>query len=190
MKKKESAKQDPETVGDQIPNPKKSAYKELLQRIPGTTKFEKFQYMRGMGFSEQQIMSSLGIKTHDAFRMMDQKADEIVANYLRYQAKTGHMQNLTNALVIGWNNVFALEQAAEAAKKLRIKYPDDRKNIYPESHVRQALSNALKEVVELQHKTPLAAAFDLFVKENIIDADNSKKMGGRKMHVFPDQLKN
>ena len=52
-----------------------------------------------------------------------------------------------------------------------------------------ALSNALKEVVELQHKTPLAAAFDLFVKENIIEADNAKKMGGRKMHVFPDDLK-
>jgi len=190
LKRKNYPKQDPETVGDQIPNPKKKAYKELLQRIPGTTKFEKFQYMRGMAFSEEKIMQTLGIKTHDAFRMMDQKASDIVANYLRYQAKTGHMQNLTNALVIGWNNVFALEEAAEAAKQLRIKHPNDRKNIYPESHVRQALSNALKEVVELQHKTPLAAAFDLFVKENIIEADNAKKMGGRKMHVFPDDLKN
>ena len=190
MSKSKSAKQDPETVGDQIPNPKKKSYKELLARIPGETKFEKFQYMRGMGFSEEKIMSTLGIKTHDAFRMMDQKAADIVANYIRYQAKSGHMQNLTNALVIGWNNVFALEQAADAAKALRIKHPDDRKNIYPESHVRQALANALHEVIELQHKTPLAAAFDLFIKENIIEGEHNKIKGGRKMHVFPDQLKN
>jgi len=190
MKRKNYPKQDPETVGDQIPNPKKPAYKELLQRIPGTTKFEKFQYMRGMAFSKEQIMATLGIKTHDAFRMMDQKASDIVANYLRYQAKTGHMQNLTNALVIAWNNVFALEQAADAAKKLREKHPEDRKCIYPESHVRQTLANALHEVIELQHKTPLAAAFDLFVKENIIEGDHNKIMKGRKMHVFPDQLKN
>ena len=187
--KKESAKQDPETVGDQIANPKKKSYIELLKRIPGTTKFEKFQYMRGMSFSEEQISQTLGIKTKDAFRMMDQKADAIVANYLRYLAKTGHMQNLSNALIIGWENVFALKQAAEAAKALRIKYPDDRKNIYPESHVRMALSNALKEVVELQHKTPLAAAFDQFIKENIIEADHSKK-GGKTMAVFPKDLKN
>jgi hypothetical protein len=120
---------------------------------------------------------------------MDQKADGIVANYLRYLAKTGHMQNLSNALIIGWENVFALKQAAEAAKVLREKFPDDRKNIYPESHVRMALSNALKEVVELQHKTPLAAAFDQFIKENIIEADHSKK-GDKMMAVFPKDLKN
>ena len=190
MKVKKSHKQDPATVGDQIANPKKKSYKELLARIPGTTKFEKFQYMRGMGFSEEQIRATLDIKTHDAFKMMDQKASDIVANYLRYQAKTGHMQNLTNALVIGWNNVFALQEGADAAKKLREKHPNETKYYYPETHYRQTLASALQDVIELQHKTPLAAAFDLFVKENIIEADNTKKKEGRKMHVFPDQLKN
>lgn len=189
MNKKNNPKQDPETVGDQIANPKKSEYQELLQRIPGTTKFEKFQYMRGMGMSEQTIMSALGIKTHDAFRKMDQKADELVANYLRYQAKTGHLQNLTNGLIIGWNNVFGLKQIAEDAAKLRIQNPKDRKLMYLEIHARTALSSALKEIVELQHKTPLAAAFDKFIKENIIEADLSKK-GNRKMAVFPDDLPN
>jgi len=176
--------------GDQIPNPRKQSYQDLLKRIPGNTKFEKFQYMRGMAFSEEQIMKTLNIKTADAFRMMDQKADDIVANYLRYQAKTGHMQNLSNALIIGWENVFALKQAAEAAKKLREEHPEETKYYYPENHFRTSLSNALKDVVELQHKTPLAAAFDQFVKENIIEADNSKRKEGRKMAVFPDQLKN
>ena len=128
MKRTIFPKQDPETVGDQIPNPKKKSYIQLLQRIPGETKFEKFQYMRGMGFSQDKIMLTLGIKTQNAFTLMDQKADEIVGNYLRYQAKTGHMQNLTNALVIGWNNVFALEQAAEGAQKVRTDNPDERKN--------------------------------------------------------------
>jgi hypothetical protein len=189
MNRKNYPKQDPNTVGDQIANPKKPEYIELLQRIPGVTKFEKFQYMRGMGISEQIIMSTLGIKTHDAFRKMDQKADEIVSNYLRYQAKTGHMQNLTNALIIGWENVFALKEAAEDAKKLRKEHPKDTKYYYPENHFRTSLSNALKEIVELQHKTPLAAAFDKFVKENIIEADLSKK-GGRRMAVFPDDLPN
>jgi len=184
-------KNEPETIneGDQIPNPKKESYKQLLQRIPGTTKFEKFQYMRGMSFSEEQISKTLNIKTKDAFRMMDQKADDIVGNYLRYLAKTGHMQNLSNALIIAWDNVFALKEAAESAKALRIKHPNETKFFYPENHFRQSLSSALKEVVEMQHKTPLAAAFDLFVKENIIEGDHSKK-GGKKLHVFPDHLKN
>ena len=188
MAKKENS-QNPETVGDQIANPKKQSYKDLLKRIPGTTKFEKFQYMRGMAFSEEQISQTLGIKTKDAFRMMDQKADEIVGNYLRYLAKTGHMQNLSNALIIGWENVFALKQAAEDATALRKKHPDDTKYYYPENHFRNSLSGALKEVVELQHKTPLAAAFDQFVKENIIEADHSKKKG-KSMAVFPKDLKN
>ena len=174
--------------GDQIPNPKKESYKELLKRIPGTTKFEKFQYMRGMAFNEEQILKTLNIKSKDAFRMMDQKADIIVANYLRYLAKTGHMQNLSNALIIGWENVFALKSAAEDAKKLREKHPTETKYYYPENHFRQSLSSALKEVVELQHKTPLAAAFDQFVKENIIEADHSKKNNG--MSVFPKDMKN
>lgn len=176
--------------GDQIANPKNQAYKDLLKRIPGTTKFEKFQYMRGMAFSEEQIMKTLNIKTKEAFHMMDQKADIIVANYLRYLAKTGHMQNLSNALIIGWENVFALKSAAEDATKLRKDNPNETKYYYPENHFRQSLSSALKEVVELQHKTPLAAAFDMFVKENIIEADLSKKKKGGRMAVFPDQLKN
>lgn len=186
------AKQESESnstdEGDQIPNPKKESYKQLLKRIPGTTKFEKFQYMRGMSFSEEQISKTLSIKTKDAFRMMDQKADNIVGNYLRYLAKTGHMQNLSNALIIGWENVFALKSAAEDAKKLREKHPNETKYFYPENHFRQSLSSALKDVVELQHKTPLAAAFDQFVKENIIEADHSKKNKG--MSVFPKDLKN
>lgn len=182
-------KSEPKNKNDEETSKQKKSYKELLKRIPGNTKFEKFQYMRGMAFSEQQIMKSLDLKTKDTFRKMDEKADNIVANYLRYQAKTGHMQNLSNALIIGWENVFALKDAAEAAKKLREKHPDETKYYYPENHFRTSLSSALKEVVELQHKTPLAAAFDQFVKENIIEADLSKKKGGR-MAVFPDQLKN
>lgn len=177
-----------ETEGDQIANPKTQSYKDLLKRIPGTTKFEKFQYMRGMSFNEDQIMKTLSIKTKDAFRMMDQKADDIVANYLRYLAKTGHMQNLSNALIIGWENVFALKQAAEDAKALRMKHKDEPKYYYPENHFRNSLSGALKEVVELQHKTPLAAAFDQFVKENIIEAPSNKKTKG--LAVFPKDLTN
>jgi len=178
--------------GDQLPNPRKPELQELIQRIPGTTKFEKFQFMRGMAYTELQICKSLSIKTHAAFHMMDQKADNIVSNYLRYQAKTGHLQNLTTALKIGWNNVYALERAAKDAESLRKQHPKETKYYYPENHFRQTLATALKDVVELQKNEPLAAAFDLFIKENIINTNHSKKKSGAPggLALYPKDLKN
>lgn len=188
------AKSEPNVTdeGDQIPNPRKPELQNLIERIPGTTKFEKFQFMRGMAYTELQICKSLNIKSHAAFHMMDQKADDIVSNYLRYQAKTGHLQNLATALKISWNNVYALERAAKDAEELRKKHPTETKYYYPENHFRQTLAAALKDVVELQKNEPLAAAFDLFIKDNIIEADHSRKKSGAPggLALFPKDLKN
>jgi hypothetical protein len=180
---------DSKDEGDQIPNPRKKAHRQLIENIPGITKFEKFQHMRGMGFNETQIKQALNIKTDDAFRMMDNRAHDIVQSYLRYQAKTGHMQNLVTSLVMMWQNVFDLKEACDDAKMLRKNHPDETKYYYPESHFRTAYSNALNDVFQLQHKTPLADALNQFVKENMIEGIGNRSKS-KNIGIWPKGLKN
>jgi len=161
--------------------------KTLLNEIPGETKFDRFQFMRGMGYSKEQIKSHLGLKK-TAFVDMEVRAHEVVSQYMRYLAKTGHLQNLTTALQIQWRNVFALERRAKQAAVNADKYPEDRRLIYAEATVRMNLTNAITEVYNIQLKTPLAEAFRIFVKENIVEGSEKKVKKG--LPLMPDQLQN
>lgn len=162
--------------------------KETLLLIPGETKFEKFQFMQGMGYDEDKIRSFLTINA-DQFRLMGVKADNLVANYLRYQAKTGHMQNLKMALTIQWDNTLKLKKRADKISIAADANPEDRKLAYAESHLRQTLNNAVDSVFDMQQTVPLAAAFDKFIKENIIEPKESKARKGR-LPMTPEELTN
>jgi len=178
-----------DTLGDQKPMPKRKESKELMLQIPGETKFEKFQFMRGMGYSEEEIMRHLAIRTQAAFKMLDQKATSLVEAYLNYQARSGHVQNLVNALKIQWRSVIALEKRAMALAKQCEKHPNDRKLAYAESHLRQTLNVAIQTVTEMQEKTPLAMAFNKFIKENVIEGGGSSKRADTgKLPVTPKEL--
>jgi len=178
-----------DNVGDQVPQPKNKESKELLQPIPGNTKYEKFQFMRGMAYSEEQIRKYLTL-TKEAFVRMDERANLQVESYLRYQMKAGYIQNITNALNIQWNNVYALQKRAIAAAKQANANEDDRKLVYAEAHIRNVLNDALKVVTEMQEKTPAVAALNQFIKENIIEGGGRKKSGSKKLPVMPEELTN
>ncbi len=142
--------------------------------------------MRGMGYDEKTIRSYLAISA-DFFNLMDRKADEQSQNYLRYQAKTGHMQNLQMALTMQWNNALHLEKRANKMTEACDKSPDDRKLAYAESHLRQTLSNSLENVYMLQQKVPLAMGFNKFIKENIVEPKERKSNQGR-MAMIPEHV--
>ena len=160
--------------------------KEALTLVPGDTKFEKFCWMRGIGYTETKIRAYLSISA-EYFDEMDRRADEIAQNYLRYQAKTGHMQNLQMALTMQWNNALKLEKRANAITEAADKSPDDRKLAYAESHLRQTLNNSLETVYMLQQKVPLAMGFNKFVKENIVEPKERRSNKGR-MALIPEQV--
>lgn len=183
-------KKDFDKVCDQVVQiPKKEGNKrDAILLIPGDTKFEKFQFMQGMGYDEDKIRSFLSIGA-DQYRLMGVKADSIVANYLRYQAKTGHMQNLKMALTIQWDNTLKLKKRADKISEAADKSPDDRKLAYAESHLRQTLNNAVDSVFTMQQTVPLAAAFDKFIKENIVEPTASRARKG-KLPMTPDELTN
>lgn len=159
-----------------------------MELVPGVTKFEKFTWMRGMGIIETKIRAHLSIGA-EQFDYMDRKADELASNYLRFQAKTGHMLNLQMSLEMQWKNALHLQQRAEAMRTACNKDPGDRKLAYAESHLRQTLNNALETVYMLQTKVPLAAGFDKFIKENIIEP-KERRTARRRMAIIPEQLKN
>jgi hypothetical protein len=115
---------------------------------------------------------------------MDRKADEMSSNYLRYQAKTGHMQNLQMSLEMQWRNALKLEKRANEISKQADENPEDRKLAYAESHLRQTLNNSLETVYMLQTKVPLAAGFDKFIKENIIEP-KERRNSKRKLAIVP-----
>ncbi len=175
-------------VADQIPQPKNKNTKKELDQIPGITKYEKFQFMRGMAYSEEQIRNYLSM-TQEAFYMMDSRATSQVESYLRYLMKAGYIQNITNALTIQWKNVYALQERAIAAAKKATANEDDRKLVYAEAHIRNVLNDAIKTITELQEKTPAVTAFNQFVKENIIEGGGKKRIKG-KLPVTPDELTN
>ena len=181
-------KKEFETICDQtVQIPKKdSEKKDAIMLVPGETKFEKFCWMRGIGYDENRIRNYLSIKA-DVFDMMDRKADEQAQNYLRYQAKTGHMQNLQMALSMQWENALHLQERANKVREACIENPKDRKLAYAESHLRQTLNNSLETVYMLQTKVPLAMGFKQFVKEHIVEPDNSKK-NKRRMAIIPEQV--
>jgi hypothetical protein len=162
--------------------------RETLTLVPGETKFEKFQFMQGMGYDEEKIRAYLSI-TAEAFRMMEVKQDKLVSNYLRFQAKTGHMQNLKMALNIQWQNTLKLKKRADTISEQADKHPEDRKLAYAESHLRQTLNNAVDSVYQMQQDVPLAHAFDKFIKENIIEP-KERKGSEKRMAILPDQLRN
>ena len=176
-------------TGDQKAAPKRASSKELLLQIPGETKFEKFQFMRGMGYSEDEIIKHLNIPSKAAFKMLDQKATNLVEAYLSYQARSGHVQNLVNALKIQWKSVIALEKRAMVVAKYCDKKPGDRKLAYAESHVRQTLNVAVQIVTEMQEKTPLAMAFNKFIKDNVVQGGGTRK-GSNQLPVTPKELEN
>jgi len=182
---------DDNLQGDDKPKPQRKDSKALMLQIPGETKFEKFQFMRGMGYSEDEIKLHLHIKTHNQFQVMDSRAASQVESYLRYQARSGHIQNLTNALKIQWKNVFALEKRANAISLLCDNNPKNHKFAYADSHVRQTLNSAVTLVVEMQEKTPLADAFNLFIKKNVLEAGTKGKTNNiHKLPVTPKELSN
>lgn len=174
-------------IGDQKAAPKRASSKELLLQIPGETKFEKFQFMRGMGYSEDEIIKHLNIPSKAAFNMLDQRATNLVESYLTYQARSGHVQNLVNALKIQWKNVIALEKRAVHLAKECDEHPHDRKLAYAESHIRQTLNVATQIVTEMQEKTPLAMAFNKFIKENVVQGGGTRK-GSKQLPVTPKEL--
>lgn len=177
-------------TGDRKLKPQTEINKELMQQFPGVTKFEKFQFMRGMTYSEEQIRKYLSL-THKAFELMDDRANRQVESYLRYQAKSGYIQNITNALSIQWMNVFALQKRAIAAAKQANDNEKDRKLVYAEAHIRNVLNEALKVVTDMQEKTPTVSAFNLFIKENIIEGGGgNKKNRANKLPVTPEELTN
>jgi len=161
--------------------------KEALTLVPGDTKFEKFTWMRGMGMNENKIRSHLSISA-EQFDFMDRKSDELASNYLRFQAKTGHMLNLQMSLEMQWKNALHLQERADAMRDACKKDPDDRKLAYAESHLRQTLNNALETVYMLQTKVPLAAGFDKFIKENIIEP-TERRTKEKRMAIIPEQVK-
>lgn len=167
--------------------PKRASSKELMLQIPGETKFEKFGWMRGMGYSEEDIMKHLAIPSKGAFNMLDQKATSIVESFLVYQARSGHVQNLVNALKIQWKSVIALEKRAIHLAKECDAHPKDRKLAYAESHVRQTLNVAVQIVTEMQEKTPLAMAFNKFIKENVVEGGGKRK-DTKQLPVTPKEL--
>jgi len=175
-----------DSIGDQKPMPKRASSKELMLQIPGETKFEKFQFMRGMGYSEEEIIKHLAIPSKAAFNMLDQKATSLVEAYLTYQARSGHVQNLVNVLKIQWKNVIALEKRAMQLSKQCELHPKDRKLAYAESHIRQTLNVATQIVTEMQEKTPLAMAFNKFIKENVIEG--GKRKDSKQLPVTPKEL--
>ena len=65
------------------------------------------------------------------------------------------------------------------------------KYAYADSHVRQTLNAAVTIVVEMQEKTPLAAAFNLFIKKNVLEGGNKGKTNNiHKIPVTPEELSN
>lgn len=179
-----------EIQGDQPVRPKKGPIKELMDQIPGVTKFEKFQFMRGMAYSEDQICKYLHLTKH-AFELIDDRATKQVESYLRYQMKAGYIQNITNALQIQWKNVYALEKRANAIAKQCDKKNSDRKLAYAESHLRQTLNVAVDIAKKMQEETPAVAAFNQFIKENIIEGGGGKKkINSNRLPVTPDELTN
>jgi len=181
----------PEEEGDQVAKPRTPESKQLMDQIPGITKFEKFQFMRGMAYSEDQICKYLHL-TKNAFKHIDDRATKQVESYLRYQMKAGYIQNITNALQIQWKNVYALEKRALAIAKQCEKHNTDRKLAYAESHLRQTLNVAVEIVSKMQEETPAVAGFNQFIKENIIEGGGGakKKLQAGRLPVTPDELKN
>lgn len=154
-----------------------------VTKIPGKTKFDRFQFMRGIGYSELEIRIELDIPTEDAFKQMDEKAANLAKAYLRYLVKTGHIQNLVNGLKIQWESVFALQKRANALAEQCEKHPTDRKLAYAESHLRQTLNVAMQTVTDMSKDVPLAEGFNLFIKENIIEGGAKRR--GTNIHNMP-----
>jgi len=143
--------------------------------------------MRGMGYSESQIIKYLNLSVA-AFRMMDSRATIQVESYLRYLMKSGYIQNVTNALIIQWKNVYALQKRAIIIAKSADQDEKSTKYAYAEAHIRNALNNAIMTVSELQEKTPAIAAFNQFINENIIQKNNDIPTSN-KLSVFPKNNK-
>lgn len=152
-------------------------------KIQGNTKFEQFQHMRGIGYSEDEIMKELGIPTQDAFRQMDEKSEKLAVNYLKYLVNVGHIQNLINVLKHQSENVTALSKRAKAAATQADANKKDRKLVYAESHVRNTLTTAIQVLNELQKDVILAEGFNQFVKLNIIEGGTKRK--GTNIHNMP-----
>lgn len=178
---------DTDDVGDQIPMPKLKTTKDLLKKIPGVTKFDKFQWMVGAAYSEDDIRKYLNIKTHDQFRVMENRQILQVETFLRRQVRSGHMQNIANLLRIQWLNVFAIQRRADVLAKKCELHPNDRKLAYAESHLRQTLNIAIQLANDLQLKTPLAEGFNQFIKENIIEG-GGKRINTNQLPVTPAEI--
>ena len=177
-------------IGDRAPAPKREDYRKELEQIPGVTKYEKFQFMRGMAYSEEQIIKYLNM-TKAAFTMMDSRATIQVESYLRYLMKAGYIQNVTNALTIQWKNVYALQERAITAGIQAKANPKNSKLVYAEAHIRNILNTAIQVVTELQEKTPAVAGFNQFIKENIVEGGPTKKKANyNRLPVTPDEIIN
>jgi len=175
-----------ELQADQPVMPRKGPIRDLTDQIPGVTKFEKFQFMRGMAYSEDQICKYLNL-SKNAFNLIDDRATKQVESYLRYQMKAGYIQNITNALQIQWKNVYALEKRANVISKQCDKHQSDRKLAYAESHLRQTLNVAVEIAKKMQEETPAVAGFNQFIKENVIEGGGTKK-NKNKLAVTPAEI--
>lgn len=176
-------------VGDHkvIARGKNLELSEFLNDVPGKTKFEKFGALRGMGYSKEQICRFLNI-SKAAFSDCESRTEVIVGDYMRFQAKYGHLMNLKTALQMQWKNCLKLEKRADSISKKLDEDPEDTKLIQSESNVRANLTTGINTLYHLQIHTPLAASFDKFIKENIVEGSQKKVKKG--LPVLPEELSN
>jgi len=153
----------------------------LNYEIQGKTKLEKFKMLINWGYPEAHIKKVLKLSDKGFDEHMRNLEDSTTA-YLNHLAKIGVVSNLQTTLQSMERDIRIQEGIRDLSVQALEKNHDDAKSIYAAVQCNSVLHKMRKESYELTTKTPLAAAFRQFVKENVIEQGDKKP---RAMAVFP-----
>jgi len=164
---------------------------ELLE-IPGNTKAEKFRFMHNFGYTESEILQKVKINKK-VFDNMLKDLEESTTAYLNYLAKSGHISTMATTLQQQAKDIQVQEELRDIAINALREDPRSHKRMYAVNHINISLHKMRAETFELQGKTPLAAAFNQFVKKNIVERGAHSKDFSNNIYglpVTPEQLEN
>ena len=156
----------------------------FAEKIPGYSKYEKFQHMINYGYGKEEVQKELNISTK-TYNIYMNRLEYSVDTYLHHLAKIGYVSNMNSILQQIAKNTHIQALLRDTALKAVDKDPLDTKAISIASQANMALNKMLNESFVMQGGAPLASAFRQFIKKNVIEKDRTQGDNSNNKYNLP-----